>query len=91
MTDGSLKFVIFYIIFVSLTLTFTAYMDLSVFDIDGMPEALKDPTLNILNILPKFYFLVTLSALPEFWFLGIFITALNFGMVYVILKALPFT
>lgn len=91
MTDGDLKFIIFYTIFTGMTLTFTGLMDYSALNINEMPESLTEPTLNILTILPKFYFLVTLSAMPEFWFLGIFLSALNLGMLYIIVKALPFT
>jgi hypothetical protein len=89
-SGGAIAFLIFYSIFLGLTVYFTGLMDFSqILTVDN-PQVLT-PTTDFFTAIGKFFYLATASTLPEFQILGAILFGFGIGVFYIIVKALPFT
>ncbi len=88
-----IKFIIFYVVMVGLFAVYTSLNDFSPFN-----ENLKNPSdidltpsLNPISMLQKMYFMIAIAVDPTFILLGIIIAGYTFALLYIFIKALPFT
>lgn len=91
--QGTIRFIIFYIIVISLFYLYVGYTDFTVFNqnLENPLDVDLSASIDPLAMIQKIYFMTTIAVKPEFIILGIILTAYSFVTFYIIIKALPFT